>query len=291
MGFPKAHRHSRLNCNLSTESRFRIAFNPAFPVKVGNWRTEFLRPGNFHYDAFRRESWRVPFGNLAMTSETYQPADRRPIASRERKFWQRVAAALAALRISPNCISILGMVCGVAAGLLLYFTSLAESSLTQRLLWISAALCIQLRLIANMLDGMVAIIAQKASPLGELYNELPDRVSDVAIILGAGYAAGGLPSLGWIAALVAMLTAYVRAVGNAAGVSNLFLGPMAKPQRMFTLTVAALLMTFLPDRWQPCWGPSHSSLPALGLGLIVAGALVTIFRRLGRIVRDLKGVS
>jgi len=33
--------------------------------------------------------------------------------------------------------------------------------------------CIQLRLLANMLDGMVAQDAETSSKLGELYNEGP----------------------------------------------------------------------------------------------------------------------
>src|SRR5437763_1562403 len=163
-------------------------------------------------------------------AQTYDPTDRRPIASRERKLWQRVATALAQRNVSPNLISILGMIAGTAAGVALYATSLTDGW-QQRILWLAGAVGIQLRLLANMLDGMVAIALQKASPLGELYNELPDRISDIAIIVGAGYAIGGLPILGYIAACIAVLTAYVRAVGKAAGASNLFLGPMAKPHR------------------------------------------------------------
>src|SRR5262245_37734072 len=120
---------------------------------------------------------------------SYQPTDRRPLASRELKLWQKLAAALAARRISPNLISVLGAVAGLAAGLTLLATRFTDGW-DQRLLWLAAAAGIQLRLLANMLDGMVAIASGRASPLGELYNELPDRTSDLAIIIGAGYAQG-----------------------------------------------------------------------------------------------------
>src|SRR2546425_1169206 len=220
--------------------------------------------------------------------EDYKPTDRRPIASRERKFWQRIATFLAAHHISPNFISVAGMVVGIAAGFLLVATRFAESGWLQRALWIAAGFGIQLRLIANMLDGMVAVAAQRASPLGELYNELPDRVSDAAIIIGAGYSGGGLPNLGYVATCVAILTAYVRAVGKAAGASNLFVGPMAKPHRMFVLTIIALLMAALPEGWRPSWGVGHAGLPTIGLGLIIVGGMVTILRRLSLIVRHLQ---
>jgi hypothetical protein len=57
---------------------------------------------------------------------------------------------------------------------------------------------------------------------------------------------------------------------------------------MFTLTVAALAMTLLPERWQPCWGHEHAGLPALGLAIIILGGLITIFRRLSAIVQHLQ---
>ena len=224
-----------------------------------------------------------------MPTESYEPTDRRPIASRERRFWQKIAAFLAARQVSPNAISVAGLISGIAAGLLLAATRFAGNDWLQRALWLTAAAGMQLRLVANMLDGMVALASRQASRLGELYNELPDRVSDAAVIIGTGYAVGGLPAFGYIATCIAILTAYVRAVGKAAGASNLFVGPMAKPQRMFVLTIVALLMAALPGNWQPSWGDRHTGLATVGLAIIIAGGLLTILRRLALIVRYLQG--
>jgi phosphatidylglycerophosphate synthase len=225
---------------------------------------------------------------MTMADEAYQPTDRRPIASRDHQFWQKMANWLAARHVSPNSISIAGMLAGIAAGVLLVATGFAANPWLQHGLWLAAAAGIQLRLIANMLDGMVAIASQRASQLGELYNELPDRVSDAAIIIGAGYAVGGQPTLGYIATCIAILTAYVRAVGKAAGVSDLFVGPMAKPHRMFVLTLVAGLMAALPQPWRPCWGDQHAGLATLGLAVIIAGGLLTLFRRLALIIAHLR---
>ena len=73
---------------------------------------------------------------------------------------------------------------------------------------------IAVRALGNLLDGMVAEGSGKASPFGELFNEIPDRVSDMAILVGAGYAAGGNPMLGFVVALTAVFVAYVRAEGK-----------------------------------------------------------------------------
>ena len=221
-----------------------------------------------------------------MGKSDYEPTDRRPIASRERRIWQRVASFLAAHQVSPNSISIMGMLVGVIAGILLARTRFVADDAAQRALWLMAAAGIQLRLLANMLDGMVAIETHKASRVGELYNELPDRVSDVAIIIGAGYASGSLPEFGYVAACLSILTAYVRAVGKANGVANLFIGPMAKPHRMFVLTVAAVLMALLPRNWRPVW--ASFTVVSFALAIIIIGCVVTVVRRLRMIVRHLQ---
>ncbi len=220
-----------------------------------------------------------------MTESDYNP-DRRPIASRERAVSKRLAHWLGTRGISPNAISILGMAAGVAGGL-----AFAATNTTQQPGWyfLAAAVLTQLRLLANMLDGMVATETGKASPVGELYNEIPDRVSDVAALIGAGYAVGGEPALGYVAACLALLIAYVRAEGKAAGAHQEFCGPLAKPQRAFLLTVVALYCAAAPGSWQPHvaalpdWG-----LVALGLCVMIAGEAVTAVRRLVRIARALR---
>jgi phosphatidylglycerophosphate synthase len=149
-----------------------------------------------------------------------------------------------------------------------------------------AALCIQTRLMANMLDGMVAMESGRASKAGEMYNEVPDRVSDAVLCIGAGHALGGLSVLGWLAAVVAIFVAYVRVQGRVAGAPQDYCGPMAKPQRMFVLTLACLYCSLAPGAWQPSvfgGGPIAGALL-----LIVVGGLGTAFRRLGRIQRALQ---
>ena len=176
--------------------------------------------------------------------------DRRPLASRERAVSKAIAHWLATHGASPNAISLAGMVAGIAAGAALAATPLAPSPVWSRLGFVAAAAFIQLRLLANMFDGMVAIETDKASPSGAMYNEVPDRVSDAAMFLGAGYALGGQPPLGYIAALLAVFLAYLRAQGKVAGAHQEFCGPMAKPQRAFVMTMLAIYCAAVPAAWQ-----------------------------------------
>lgn len=101
-------------------------------------------------------------------------------------------------------------------------------------------MAIQGRLICNLLDGMVAVEGGKKSPVGQIYNEFPDRVADSLLIVALGYAVG-MPALGWLGALLAALTAYVRVFGGALGQPQDFRGPMAKPHRMAVMTAACVL--------------------------------------------------
>ena len=217
--------------------------------------------------------------------------DRRPIASRERPVFQRLAARLARAGTSANAISIFGMLAGISAGALLVATRFTDGIATH-VCFLLAAGGIQLRLLANMLDGMVAIASGKASQVGELYNEIPDRISDTAILVGAGYAAGGDPTLGWAAASVALFVTYIRAVGKTVGVPGLFQGPMSKSHRMFTLTVASVCLGLLPEAWQPMWtSPGFNSpvgIMAATLALVIVGGILTAWRRLRRIVRAMR---
>jgi len=188
-------------------------------------------------------------------------------------------------RVSPNGISIFGLVCGLIAGaaFALAFWSPGGS----RALWLVGALLVQLRLAANMFDGMVALARGTASPLGELYNEIPDRFSDSAVLIGLGIAAGSW-GLGCLAALAAIATAYVRAVGKAAGAASDFCGPMAKQQRMFLVTLAALWFGLAPASWQQA--SAGVDLARIVLVVISLGATVTAGRRLLRIAAALKGL-
>jgi phosphatidylglycerophosphate synthase len=221
----------------------------------------------------------------AMNKSAAKAMDRRPIATRNRKWAQSATAWLAERNISPNAISIAGMCACIAGGIALALTSVEYN----RLLWLVAALGAQLRLTANMLDGMVALVSGRDSKIGELYNEVPDRVSDAAVFIGAGYAWGGNVALGYVATILAIFTAYVRAAGKIAGSPNEFCGPMAKQHRMLVITVACLYSVIVPRSWQTLdLNDFEVGVMSLALILIIAGCVITVVRRFKRIARALR---
>jgi len=133
----------------------------------------------------------------------------------------------------------------------------------------------QLRLLSNLFDGMVAIEGGYRTPSGEVFNDAPDRASDLLILVPAGYAAGW-PELGWLAGVFAVLTAYVRILGGSLGLKQRFSGPMAKQHRMAILSGACLIA--LIDR----------RALIVALVVITVGCVITVFSRLFQIVRELE---
>lgn len=228
--------------------------------------------------------------------------DRRPIAMRRLAIVQRFARALARAGVSPNAISVFGMVAGLGAGLCLAATGpvisaglgLAPdgSEIRTRVLLASAAVLIAVRLTCNMLDGMVAVEGGKQSRTGELFNEVPDRVSDTAGLVGAGFATGGSPWLGLLAACGALFVTYIRALGKVCGKKSDFCGPMAKQERMAILIATCLFLCLAPAAWRPALPPMldapHPGLMFAALVVIVLGCVVTGWRRLSRLRRLLE---
>ena len=191
--------------------------------------------------------------------------ERRPLASRSSGWARWLAARLAASRITPNQISVLSLAWAVLGGALLLWG-------TGWLAAIAAAACVQLRLLCNLLDGMVAIEGGKSTVAGALFNEIPDRIADPLLLVPLGCAAG-YPWLGWLTALLAVLTAYVRVLGGALGERQDFSGVLPKQRRMAVLTIA-LLAVAIEDS---LWGSRVSLLVA---AIIIAiGSLATCVSR------------
>ncbi|MBP1876193.1 phosphatidylglycerophosphate synthase [Ensifer adhaerens] len=200
--------------------------------------------------------------------------DRRPLASRNTRWAQTIARRLAAMAITPNQISQASMAAAALAGLAFWLTSETQDGL-RSLLFMAAALFCQLRLLCNLFDGMVAVEGGKGAPDGPFWNEFPDRVADLFILVGAGYGIG-LPALGFAAGAFAVLTAYVRELGRANGAPSDFSGPMAKQHRMAAITLAAVVSAF-----EGLWlGDGEVLLAALVI--VALGAALTALRRARR---------
>lgn len=176
--------------------------------------------------------------------------------------------------ITPNQISILS-IAAAAVG--------SGALIVQPAIW-SLLLCaalIPVRLLCNLLDGMVAVEGGRHTPLGTLYNDIPDRVSDTLVMVALGVASGW-PSLGWAAALLAVATAYVRLLGGSLGLAQDYRGPLAKQQRMWVAAAGCIFgAAELALSGAPTWSLQ------IALWILVAGSAATCATRTAAIATAL----
>lgn len=204
------------------------------------------------------------------------PGNRRPLRSRDWPAIRSSARFLAARGMSPNAISIASVAFAAAAALCLWALPVTSFGGSLLLCWL-AGLCVLARALCNLLDGLVAVEGGRGTKSGELFNDIPDRIADPLILIALGYATVFVPwaaAAGWCAALLAVMTAYVRTLARSLGAPADFQGPMAKPHRMAVVMGACALTPF----------ESLLSLPAgsvftAALLVVIAGCIVTLWRR------------
>jgi phosphatidylglycerophosphate synthase len=212
--------------------------------------------------------------NDGRTTTMSPPEARRPLASRSTRWAGFLSTAAVRAGLTADAISILSLVFAGAG---------AAALLTLATPWnlLAGAACVQLRLLCNLLDGMVAIEGGRKSKVGVLYNEVPDRVADSLFIVSLGYAIG-IPWLGWLGALASAVTAYIRVLGGTFGLAQDFRGPLAKQHRMAVMTAGCLL-----GIGEYLWRGSTYVVEAAAW-IIAVGALVTCLTRMQAIARQLK---
>jgi phosphatidylglycerophosphate synthase len=211
----------------------------------------------------------------------YHPTSRRPIADLFRKTAGLAVTLCVRWGIHPDTISYSSIVAATAAAICFW-----QSGRSPFLLLVLAPAFCYIRLWLNMLDGMVALASGKASAHGEIVNDFPDRISDILIFVGVAHSGLAAPDLAYLAAVLAVLTAYSGLFGQAVGVQREFSGVMSKPWRMVVLHLGAWA-TLARLALAPGAQLRQASLMDVALAVILLGCLQTIAVRLSRIRRAL----
>lgn len=209
---------------------------------------------------------------------------RRPIKSRDHKFAKKITNLLIKLKISPNTISVFSIVFSTI-GMLSIITMKKDITIFNTII---AIIGIQGRLLCNLFDGMVAIDGNTSSLVGDIYNELPDRISDTLLLLPLGYIGITHPyavELAWSGVFLALFTAYVRGFGTALGITT-FKGIMAKQKRMALLTFTLVFALCL--KYTNIEILSYKNIIYVMLIVLNIGCLLTIITRLAIIIKFLK---
>ncbi len=176
---------------------------------------------------------------------------------------QPIAKRIAALGITANMLTIVGLFFGIGAGI-----SIALGHLK------TAAALILIGGSFDMMDGAVARAANKNTPFGALLDSVVDRYSEGTIFLGiaiyffTGGMIGGI-ALTCLALIGAFLVSYVRA--RAEGLDlECKVGIMQRPERVIILFLGVILQAILAVKVSPL---------ILALWILVIFSHITILQR------------
>jgi len=156
------------------------------------------------------------------------------------------ATMLHNLGLSPNQVSILGIILAVLSALTYWQWKLNS------LLLILAPLLMLASGLLDALDGALARLYRETTNFGGFFDSLLDRYADAVII--CGIILGGLTDVKWgLAALIgSLLVSYARARAEAAGVKMETVGLAERAERIVLLALASFLSYVWLDAL--CWG-------------------------------------
>lgn len=153
------------------------------------------------------------------------------IAPRVREWMLRVGGALAALGLTPNMLTVLGLLLNVGVAAVI---ASGRPQLGGVLLLVASAF--------DMLDGAVARATGKVTKFGGFLDSTLDRYSEIVVFLGLLLYLLGTPDwrtgsiLSFVAATGALMISYARARAEAAGASA-SVGLLPRPERVILLAV------------------------------------------------------
>lgn len=155
------------------------------------------------------------------------------------EYIQPVNLVLHRLRVSPDHLTLAGIVFGGLAGLAF-----------ARARPVLAGIFLVLAGVSDILDGALARANGEASPFGSYIDSVADRFTEGLIFSGIAWHLRSQPEfLLVLAALVgSFLVSYTKARAEALGVSC-EVGLMERPERFIVLVAGALLGLLVPALW------------------------------------------
>ena len=169
---------------------------------------------------------------------------------------------LIAWGVSADQLTVAGLGCALAAAGTLVATAVQP--------WLALAVppLVVARLMCNALDGMLAPTTGTARPLGQVLNEMCDRLADVTILVAACVRADA-PALGLVSVASVLLASAAGVTSAAAGGTRQYGGVMGKADRMLLLAIA-MPVTLV-------WG--GRTVVGAWLAAVAAGSAVTLIQR------------
>lgn len=181
-----------------------------------------------------------------------------------------VVARLDRWGISPDAVTLAAIPVGCVAGGLLLLSPTVSIAL------LGVPVLAAVRLVLNLLDGALARRTGRMHPRGELYNELGDRLADIAFLAPVAFLPGADRTTVLLGVTGAVFASFAGVVPRAAGGDRIYRGILSKPGRMILLGAFAIAVFIVgPQAWGP-FGP----LLLVGTVLTAVERIVVARRRL-----------
>jgi len=177
---------------------------------------------------------------------------------------------LATAGVSPDAVTLAAIPVAVVGGI-----ALLASPLVPPLLLL-VPLLVAVRLILNLVDGALARSTGRTHPRGEVFNELGDRLADIAFLAPVAFLPGAQRETVLLGVTGAVLASFVCVAARAAGAPRLYGGVLSKPGRMILLAAFAVGALVLGP---PAWGPFGP--------ILLAGTVLTVAERSALAIRQL----
>jgi CDP-diacylglycerol--glycerol-3-phosphate 3-phosphatidyltransferase len=174
-----------------------------------------------------------------------------------------LVARLQRLGVTPDAVTLAAIPVGLLAGALILLSPGAP------VLLLGVPVLAALRLVLNLLDGALARRTGLMHPRGELYNELGDRLTDVAFLAPVAFLPGADRTTVLLGVAGALFASFAGVVPRAAGGERIYRGILSKPGRMILLAIFAIAALVVgPEAWGP-FGP-----------VLLAGTILTAVERI-----------
>ena len=148
---------------------------------------------------------------------------------------------LAAANVTPDRLTLASIPVAILGGACL----LASAQAPLWLLFVPVLAAT--RLILNLLDGAVARRTGLMHPRGELYNEVSDRIADIAFLAPVAFLPGASAMVVMFGVMGALLASFIGVVARAAGGERIYRGVLSKPGRMVLVSVCAVAAIVVGD--------------------------------------------
>ena len=155
------------------------------------------------------------------------------------KIEKPIVTFLHKLKISPNLLSVFGLILGIIAAVFIALDDL-----------ILAALFLIIGAIADLFDGSLARKFNKETDFGAFLDSVIDRIQELSIFIGATYLLISKENYEWAILPVltlglSFLVSYSRARGEGLGIQTKDNGIVTRPERLLILIIGLITNQFI----------------------------------------------